>query len=444
MRIHLISIGGAVMHNMALALQQNGHQVTGSDDEIFEPSRGRLDKAKLLPEKMGWDVSRITTDIDTIILGMHARIDNPELLKAQELGLPIQSFPEFVAAQSQNKKRVVVAGSHGKTSTTAMIMHVLMHENMDFDYLVGSQLDGFDLMVKLSDAPLIILEGDEYLSSPIDRRPKFMWYNPDVAIITGVAWDHINVFPTWEGYCDQFQLFTDTIKDDGALIYYKHDEVLQSIAAKSQLKNILPYEALEHKIDGSTVTVYEHTKAFEMGVFGKHNLENMHSAVHACVQLGIPREKCLEALQSFTGTAKRLEKVYEENEVVIFRDFAHSPSKVKATVDAVKETYPHHHVIGVLELHTFSSLNDDFLPLYKDTMNAADQAFVHFNTHVFEMKKMKVLSANDVKSHFGEVTVQTDINELWDTLKSQSKPKTVFLMMSSGNFGGKDVKDLPS
>jgi len=336
----------------------------------------------------------------------------------------------------------VVAGSHGKTSTTAMIMHVLMHENMDFDYLVGSQLEGFDLMVKLSDAPLIILEGDEYLSSPIDRRPKFMWYNPDIAIITGVAWDHINVFPTWEGYCDQFRLFTDTIKDDGSLIYYEKDEVLQSIADKSQLKNIIPYEALEHKINGSRVTVQEQKESFEMGVFGKHNLENMHSAVHACVQLGIDRKRCLQALQGFTGTAKRLEKVYDNNDIVVFRDFAHSPSKVKATVDAVKETYPNHNVIGVLELHTFSSLNDDFLPLYKNTMNSVDVAYVHFNTHVFEMKKMKVLSASDVKSHFGDVTVETDINQLWDSLKRQSKPNTVFLMMSSGNFGGKDVVEL--
>ncbi len=442
MRIHLISIGGAVMHNIALELQRNGHDVTGSDDEIFEPSRGRLEKANLLPNQMGWDETRITKEIDAIILGMHARIDNPELLKAQELGLTIQSFPEFIASQSEDKTRVVVAGSHGKTSTTAMIMHVLMHVQMDFDYMVGSQLDGFDLMVKLSDAPLIILEGDEYLSSPIDRRPKFMWYNPDVAIITGVAWDHINVFPTWEGYCAQFKLFAETIHPKGTLIYYDNDSVLQTIAQSVSKEKIIPYHALNHEVSGSKVIVTDNEQTYEMSVFGKHNLENMHSAVHACVQLGISREKCLEALQSFTGTAKRLEKVYDQDDVVVFRDFAHSPSKVKATVEAVKDTYPNHNVIGVLELHTFSSLNEEFLPLYKGTMDSADHAFVHFNTHVFEMKKMKVLHPNDVRRNFGDVQVETDIDQLWKTLKHFPKSKTVFLMMSSGNFGGKDLMEL--
>ncbi|MFT5513722.1 MAG: UDP-N-acetylmuramate: L-alanyl-gamma-D-glutamyl-meso-diaminopimelate ligase [Bacteroidia bacterium] len=438
MRIHLISIGGAVMHNLALELQTNGHAVTGSDDEIFEPSKGRLEKAGLLPEVMGWDAKRITPDIDRIILGMHAQKDNPELLKATEMGLVIQSFPEFVAEQSKDKTRVVVAGSHGKTTTTAMIMHVLMQQNRAFDYLVGSQLDGFELMVKLSDAPLIILEGDEYLSSPIDRRPKFMWYNPHIAIITGVAWDHINVFPTWEGYCDQFQLFTDTIIPEGSLIYYQHD-VLNKIAKRATIKHVIPYEALVHKTVDSVVTVFENNIAYPMEVFGKHNLENMHSAVHACVQLGIPRADCLSALQNFSGTAKRLEKISDANGIVIFRDFAHSPSKVKATVEAVKDTYPNHTVIAVLELHTFSSLNDSFLPLYAGSMDAADTSYVHFNTHVFEMKKMKVLEAKEVQKQFGNVTVETDINVLWDTLKTHSKPNTVFLMMSSGNFGGKDV-----
>lgn len=442
MRIHLISIGGAVMHNLALELKRNGHAVTGSDDEIFEPSNGRLHAAGLLPKSMGWNEANITPDIDRIILGMHARIDNPELLKAQELGLTIQSFPEFVAEQSKAKKRVVVAGSHGKTSTTAMIMHVLMEQDMAFDYLVGSQLDGFELMVKLSDAPIIILEGDEYLSSPIDRRPKFMWYEPDVAIITGVAWDHINVFPTWEGYCEQFQLFAETIKKDGSLIYYQHDEVLQKVASNVSMNHIIPYESLTHTVDNSLVTVTDHGVSNEMSVFGKHNLENMNAAIIACEQLGIPRVDSLTALQHFTGTAKRLEKVYDANDIVVFRDFAHSPSKVQATVEAVKATYSNHKVIAVLELHTFSSLNKDFLPLYKNTMNAADLAYVHFNTHVFEMKKMEVLSAEHVKSNFGDVSVETDIDALWNALKSQSKTKTVFLMMSSGNFAGKDVGEL--
>ncbi|MFT5724387.1 MAG: UDP-N-acetylmuramate: L-alanyl-gamma-D-glutamyl-meso-diaminopimelate ligase [Bacteroidia bacterium] len=442
MRIHLISIGGAVMHNLALELNRNGHNVTGSDDEVFEPSKSRLTKAGLLPDKMGWDANRITVDIDRIILGMHARVDNEELLWAQALGLVIQSFPEFVAEQSQDKKRIVVAGSHGKTSTTAMIMHVLNAQGLDFDYLVGSQLEGFELMVKLSDAPLIILEGDEYLSSPIDRRPKFMWYNPHVAIITGVAWDHINVFPTWEGYCDQFKLFTETILDTGSLIYYQEDEVLQEIAASTTLKHLIPYKVLDHDLYGTQVTVKEPNKTYPMIVFGKHNLENMQSAVIACEQIGISRDDSLSALQHFTGTAKRLEKVYDANDVVIFRDFAHSPSKVKATVDAVKSTYSAFNVVAVLELHTFSSLNEDFLPLYAGSMDAADDAFVHYNTHVFEMKKMAVLEEDKVQAQFGQVTVETDIDALWNRLKVLSKPKTVFLMMSSGNFGGKDVGEL--
>jgi len=442
MRIHLISIGGAVMHNIALELKRNGHTVSGSDDEIFEPSKGRLSAAGLLPAKMGWDENNITPDIDRIILGMHARIDNPELVKAQKMGLKIQSFPEFVFEQCQDKKRVVVAGSHGKTSTTAMIMHVLMERNMAFDYLVGSQLDGFELMVKLSDAPIVILEGDEYLSSPIDRRSKFMWYEPDVAIITGVAWDHINVFPTWEGYCEQFQLFVETIKNEGSLIYYQNDDVLQKIASKVSMKHIIPYESLTHTVDQSVVTVTDGGITYEMSVFGKHNLENMNAAIIACEQLGISRSDSLGALQYFTGTAKRLEKVYDQDDKVIFRDFAHSPSKVQATVEAVKATYADYHVVAVLELHTFSSLNQEFLPLYKNTMDAADIAYVHFNAHVFEMKKMAVLSADQVQNEFGNVTVEANIDDLWRQLKNLSKPKTVFLMMSSGNFGGKDVLQL--
>jgi UDP-N-acetylmuramate: L-alanyl-gamma-D-glutamyl-meso-diaminopimelate ligase len=442
MRIHLISIGGAVMHNLALELKRIGHNVSGSDDEVFEPSKTRLAEAGLLPRAMGWDQKRITADIDRVILGMHARIDNEELVKAQELGLVIQSFPEFVYEQSKNKKRIVVAGSHGKTSTTAMIMHVLMEQNVNFDYLVGSQLDGFELMVKLSDAPLIILEGDEYLSSPIDRKPKFMWYKPHVAIITGVAWDHINVFPTWEGYCHQFKLFAETITTEGSLIYYVNDEVLEGIAAETSIKNKLAYMALDHSIEESKVTVVDSGTSYTMAVFGKHNLENMNAAVMACEQIGVSRHDSLKALQHYTGTAKRLEKIYDENDIVIFRDFAHSPSKVRATVEAVKSTYEGRQIVAVLELHTFSSLNKDFLPLYSQTMAAADKAFVHFNSHVFAMKKMEELSTEEVQKHFGNVIVDSDIDSLWTQLQSLSKPKTVFLMMSSGNFAGKDLTTL--
>ena len=432
------------MHNLALELQRNGHHVTGSDDEVFEPSRSRLEKAGLLPLEMGWDPKRITSDIDIIILGMHARIDNPELLKAQELGLTIQSFPEFVAGQSKNKTRVVVAGSHGKTSTTAMIMHVLNKRNIDFDYLVGSKLEGFELMVKLSDAPLIILEGDEYLSSPIDRRPKFIWYEPQIAIITGVAWDHINVFPTFDNYCEQFEHFSTTITSDGSLIYYKNDEVLRSIASKASNVNAIGYDYLEHEIVNGQVVVSHQGEDFPMRVFGKHNLENMNAAILACNQLGIDQVDSLKALQDFSGTAKRLEKVYDVDDVLVYRDFAHSPSKVGATVSAVKDTYKAHTVVAVMELHTFSSLNADFLPLYKDTMKAADHAYVYFNTHVFEMKRMEPLDTAEVKKNFGNVEVLTDSTSLWQRLKQLHRPKTVFLMMSSGNFNGEDVSDITS
>lgn len=442
MRVHLISIGGAVMHNMALELQRIGHQVTGSDDEVYEPSRSRLEKAGLLPEKMGWDPNRITPETDVIILGMHARPDNPELLRAQEMGLKIQSFPEFVAEHSKDKTRVVVGGSHGKTSTTAMIMHVLKEHDMNFDYLVGSKLDGFDLMVHLSNAPVIILEGDEYLSSPIDRRPKFLWYKPHVAIVTGVAWDHINVFPTFENYCEQFTLFAHTIEQGGQFIYYQNDEVLQSIAGNLNEVQTIGYKALDHEVCNGEVAVYDDGKTYLMQVFGKHNLENMNAALLACEAIGVSRKSALKALQSFTGTARRLEKVYDQNDLVIFRDFAHSPSKVRATVEAVKSTYPDYHVVAVLELHTFSSLNKDFLPLYKGSMDKADVAFVNFNTHVFEMRKMDVLREDKVREEFGNVRVRTDLNGLWDELRSEKKGKTVYLMMSSGNFGGKNVAEL--
>lgn len=430
------------MHNIALELQRNGHEVTGSDDEIFEPSKSRLEKAGLLPQKMGWNPDSITSDIDVIILGMHARVDNPELLKAQKLGLKIESFPEFVANQCGDKTRVVVAGSHGKTSTTAMIMHVLRLMNKDFDYLVGSKLDGFDLMVKLSDAPIIILEGDEYLSSPIDRRSKFVWYKPHIAIVTGVAWDHINVFPTFEGYCDQFSSFAKTVSAGGSYIYYDNDEVLERIAREVDHVNKKPYHSLNYSVQNGDVVVEDGGKKYTMSVFGKHNLENMHAAVLTCVDLGVSREDALQAMTSFTGTSNRLEKVFESDDVIIFRDFAHSPSKVKATVDAVKSTFSDYQVVAVLELHTFSSLNAEFLPLYKDTMKSSDDAFVHFNRHVFELKKMPVLNPKEVQDHFGNVQVETDLDALWNGLKSLKKPKTVYLMMSSGNFGGKRLLDL--
>ncbi|MCB9262962.1 MAG: peptidoglycan synthetase [Flavobacteriales bacterium] len=442
MKIHLISIGGAVMHNLALELQRQGHDITGSDDEVFEPSNTRLLNAGLLPKKMGWHAESITNDIDIVILGMHAKSDNPELIEAQKLGLNIQSFPEFVYNQSKNKTRIVVAGSHGKTSTTAMIMHILKNQNIDFDYLVGSKLEGFELMVKLSDAPYIILEGDEYLSSAIDLRPKFLWYKPHIAIITGVAWDHINVFPTFENYVEQFKLFSETILQNGSLIYYKNDEPLAHIAQDITHAKTIAYQGLNTIIGKDSVSVDFNQKLFVMKVFGEHNFQNMEAAVLACKQMGISEEESLKAMQSFVGTARRLEEVYNKNNIIIYRDFAHSPSKVKATVDAVKNRFRTQKVIAVLELHTYSSLNKDFMPLYKNTMKMADVAFVHYNEHVFEMKRMEVLDEMYVKSQFGNVEVETNIDQLWQKLHNLVDENTIFLMMSSGNFGGKDVLEL--
>lgn len=438
MKIHLISIGGAVMHNMALALQQNGHTVTGSDDEIFEPSRSRLDKAGLLPTKMGWDASRINPQLDLVILGMHARENNPELLKAQELGLEVVSFPEYVAQHAKEKIRVVVAGSHGKTTTTAMIMHVLKSQDMDFDYLVGSQLEGFDTMVRFSDAPVVIIEGDEYLSSPIDRIPKFLWYRPHYAIITGIAWDHINVFPTFDNYVRQFDLFMDTMSPGGTLFYYEHDPSMHKLVSKTRKAELIPYSAPAYQVVKGKNRIQIDGINYTTQVVGRHNLENMMSALEICAKLGIDKEAAIEALATFGGTARRLEPWLDSKKMKVFRDFAHSPSKLKATVAGVKEQYPKHKLYAFFELHTFSSLQKEFIPLYEDAMEEADEATVFFHEHVFEMKKMPILSKDYIKEEFGDVEV---INETWklhDLIQNavQAKEKAVVLLMSSGTFDG--------
>jgi UDP-N-acetylmuramate: L-alanyl-gamma-D-glutamyl-meso-diaminopimelate ligase len=435
--IHLISIGGAVMHNMALALQQNGHDVTGSDDEVFEPSLSRLANANLLPEAMGWDSNRITSKIDLIVLGMHARPGNPELDRASELGIPVVSFPEYVARHSKEKIRVVVGGSHGKTTTTAMIMHVLKEQNVDFDYLVGSKLDGFDTMVRLSDAPIIVIEGDEYLSSALDMKPKFLWYRPHYAIITGIAWDHINVFPTFSEYEKQFDLFIDTVAPGGTLFYFKKDSSMLNLVKKKRKATMLAYEApkyrmLEGKSNFEIDGINYHTN-----VVGKHNLENMMAAAEICVKLGLERGEVYQSLKDFSGTAQRLEKWYDDKSRIVFRDFAHSPSKLKATVDGVREQYPDKKLYAFYELHTFSSLKKEFMPLYKSAMDEASEACVFFHPHVFEMKKMPVLSEQYVKSEFGDVEVTSETWNLHDAIKKSLKEEdAVILLMSSGTFDG--------
>jgi len=447
MKIHLIAIGGSAMHNLAIALQKNGHEVSGSDDEIFEPSRSRLKSYGLLPEKFGWYPEKINKSLDVIILGMHARIDNPELLRAQELGLKIFSYPEYLFMHSKNKKRVVIGGSHGKTTITAMVMHVMKQAGMDFDYLVGSKIKNFDVMVRLSDsAPLMIFEGDEYLSSPLDRRPKFHWYHPHVALLSGIAWDHINVFPTFEIYKTQFTEFIRLIEKDGTLIYSEDDEVLQEVVAqnrRSDLK-IQGYKAIPYTIeDGVTYLVADNRKV-PLKIFGRHNMMNLNGARLVCHAIGIDDAAFYTAIESFEGTANRLELIEKNEQFVIFKDFAHAPSKVKATISAVKEQFPDRELVACLELHTFSSLNKAFLDQYSGSFKDADKGCVYYNPHTVEMKKLENIDPEDIRKAFNKKDLQvfTDSGEMIRWLKEQGADPKVFLMMSSGNFNGIDFEKL--
>ncbi len=437
MNIHILACGGAVMHNMAIALHQLGHTITGSDDEIFEPALSRLKSNHILPPEFGWFPEKITPYLDFIILGMHARADNPELAKAKNLGIKIYSFPEYIYKHAKDKTRIVVAGSHGKTTTTAMIMHVLKTLNKDFDYLVGSQLEGFDTMVKFSNAPIIVIEGDEYLTSAIDRVPKFLKYHPHYTQITGIAWDHINVFPTFENYVEQFELYIDTIDKNGALIYFDGDENLKKISEKATVKTI-PYNTPIYESKNGKISVKK-DQSYPLSIFGEHNLQNMQGAALLCENIGISQSEFFRAIEGFTGSARRLEKVHEEKDLTIFRDFAHSPSKLKATVEAVKEQFPNSEVIAVFELHTFSSLSKNFLPYYKNTMQKADKAIVYFNPHVFEHKKMPVLNKQDVIDGFSsDIEAINETSELISKINffrsNVSNKQCVLLFMSSGNF----------
>ncbi len=429
------------MHNLAIALHKKGDTVTGSDDEIFEPSKSRLDEHGLLPESMGWDESNITTNLDAIVLGMHAREDNPELLKAKELGVTIYSYPEFLYEQAKDKKRVVIGGSHGKTSITAMILHVLHHHNIDCDYMVGAQLEGFDTMVRLTDAaPIAIFEGDEYLSSPIDRRPKFHLYKADIALISGIAWDHINVFPTFENYLEQFKIFARQIPEAGVLVYCELDEKVRDLCQSSDVRATLyAYGLPEHEIiNGQTFLIIENGDKVPLDIFGEHNLANMEGARMICEQLGIDSQQFREAITSFKGASNRMELIHRSENLIMYKDFAHSPSKVMATTKAVREQYPEHNFIACLELHTFSSLNEEFLLEYKSAMDAADVAIVYYNPQTLEHKKLAPLTVEQVKSAFGSDTllVYTESNEVVETLMNIPKVKNVILMMTSGNFDG--------
>lgn len=424
------------MHNMALALHSMNFKVTGSDDEIFEPAYSRLQQQGLLPNKLGWDDARISADLDFVILGMHARADNPELIKAKSLGLKIYSFPEYVYEHSKNKTRIVVGGSHGKTSTTAMIMHVLMRKEIEFDYVVGSQLEGFERMVKLSHAPIIVIEGDEYLTSALDLKPKFHWYKPHTAILTGIAWDHINVFPTYEIYVDQFKTFIDTIEASGTLIYCDSDPDLVQIA-KNATCEALPYSVPNFSIENGITSIKHLGNTYPLEVFGKHNLLNLQAAKMACETIGINEAEFWNLVSDFKGAAKRLEKIKDTPRIKIFRDFAHSPSKLRATVQAAIEQFEGFNIIGVFELHTFSSLNADFLKEYHGAMQGLNTAIVYYNTHVFELKKMDMLDPDFVAQQFGGgVLVINERSNLEEKIQKNLEDKSILLLMSSGNFDG--------
>ncbi|GAB0156683.1 Mur ligase family protein [Chryseobacterium sp. Alg-005] len=443
MKTHFIAIGGSAMHNLAIALKDKGYQVTGSDDAIFEPSRSRLEKKGILPQEMGWFPEKITPDIDAVILGMHAHQDNPELARAKELGLKIYSYPEFLYEQSKNKTRVVIAGSHGKTTITSMILHVLNFHQKEVDFMVGAQLEGFDCMVKLTqENDFMVLEGDEYLSSPIDLRSKFLLYQPNIALMSGIAWDHINVFKTFDDYVEQFRRFVASITPGGVLVYNEEDaEVVKVVEGAENYFRKIPYKTPEYEINNGKVHLKTEMGDVPLSVFGAHNLLNMEGARHICQQLGIMDEDFYEAIMSFKGASKRLEKVEREDKGTLYKDFAHAPSKVKATVKAFQEQFNNEKKYGFLELHTYSSLNPVFLEQYDHAMDGLDEAVVFYSEDALKIKRMEPISPELIKEKFKNenLRVFTNAEELhtyWETL---DKTEGVYLMMSSGNFGGLDL-----
>jgi len=440
-RVHFIAIGGAAMHNLAIAIsKKDNFQVTGSDDEIFEPSRSRLKEHGLLPDEMGWFPDRIHKGLQAVILGMHAAVDNPELIRAKELGLKIYSFPEYLYQQTRSKTRIVIGGSHGKTTTTAMILFVLKQLKIEADYMVGAQIEGFDNMVKLSyESRIAVFEGDEYLTSPIDRRPKFHLYKPHIAVLTGIAWDHINVFPTFENYVEQFRKFADSMEVQGRLIYFDGDENLNEIAQHLRRDIVpFPYNTPEYKVKDGVTSLITKYGDVQLKVFGEHNLQNMNAARLACRQIGVADEQFYSVISEFPGASNRLQKICEISDSVAFKDFAHSPSKLKATVTAVKQQYPDRKLIACMELHTFSSLTEEFLPQYAGCMSEADVAFVYYNPEVIQHKHLKDIDPEHVRKAFGgnNLTVFTDSEALQQNLRSLNYDNSALLLMTSGNFSG--------
>ena len=448
MHFHFIAIGGSAMHNLAIALHLKGEKVTGSDDEIFSPSKDRLLKYGLLPKKIGWDLKNINEEIDTVILGMHARIDNPELKRATDLKIKIFSYPEFIFEQTKNQLRVVIGGSHGKTSITSMILHVLTKQNIEHNYMVGAQLEGFDCMVKLTNnSKIAIIEGDEYLSSPIDRRPKFHLYKPNIAVISGIAWDHINVFPTFENYVEQFNIFAKSIDENGSLIYCQEDsELKKMVNSNSYSCELTPYKTHDHVIIENNTYLKENDTHHKIDIFGNHNLQNLKAAQIVCEKIGVKSSEFYSSIADFKGASKRMELVVKNDHFSFFKDFAHSPSKLKATTSALKHQYPNRNLVACMELHTFSSLNLEFLKLYHLCMSSADEAYVYFNEETIKHKRLQHIEKQDVYDAFGSTNLKVFNSsiELEKELMSKNWLNANLLMMSSGNFDGLDFDELAS
>ncbi|CAA0144060.1 UDP-N-acetylmuramate--L-alanine ligase [Tenacibaculum maritimum] len=446
MNVHFIAIGGSAMHNLAIALHQKGYQITGSDDTIHDPSKSRLENYGLLPKEYGWFPEKITNDIDVIILGMHAKEDNIELQKAKALGIKIYSYPAFLYEQSKNKTRVVIGGSHGKTTITSMILHVLNYHDKEVDYMVGAQLEGFETMVHLTEEnEFIVLEGDEYLSSAMDRRPKFHLYKPNIALLSGIAWDHINVFPTFENYKEQFAVFTNSLTNGGIMVYNEEDEHVKQVVESSEhpIKKY-PYKTPTYFIENGTTYIDTPDGNLPLEIFGKHNLQNLAGAKWICQHMGIDEDEFYEAIASFKGASKRLEKIAENEKTVIFKDFAHSPSKVKATTAAVKTQYPERTVLACLELHTYSSLNTAFLAEYKGALEAADKAVVFYAPEAVKIKQLKEVSKQQIADAFerDDLIVYTNPTEFKKYLFAEDLSNVVLLLMSSGNYGGLDFEEV--
>lgn len=448
MNIHFIAIGGSAMHNLALALHHKGYKVTGSDDTIFEPSKSRLSKHNLLPETFGWFPERITNSLDAVILGMHAKADNPELLKAKELGLKIYSYPEFLYEQSKQKTRVVIGGSHGKTTITAMILHVMNYHDKEVDYMVGAQLEGFDTMVHLTEEnDFIVLEGDEYLSSPIDRRPKFHLYKPNIALLSGIAWDHINVFPTFENYVEQFKIFADSMSRGGILVYNEEDSTVKQVAEEATAPTRKhAYTTAAYSVENGKTLLETPEGPMPIEIFGAHNLNNLAGAKWICQHMGVDEDEFYEAISTFKGASKRLEKITENNNAVVYKDYAHSPSKVSATTKAVKNQYPDRKLVACLELHTYSSLNAEFLDQYEGALDAADKAIVFYSPDAVQIKQLDEVKAEQINEAFkrDDLVIFTNPADFKTYLYTQDFKDSVLLLMSSGNYGGLDFNELKS